>query len=57
MLRDWVCYLVVLRWPLRFFMRGGMASILPYAGTHAFTCTCRDKVALANRAARPKEGQ
>ncbi len=47
MIRDYVCYVAVLWWPLRFFMRGPMPALLPYAGNHAFTCTCWPKVADA----------
>jgi hypothetical protein len=48
MIRDYVCFVTVMWWPLRFFMRGGMQHILPYAGTHAYTCTCWPKVYAAN---------
>lgn len=44
MFRDWLCYLAALYWPYRFFMSAPHAAILPYAGTHAYTCTCWSKV-------------
>lgn len=47
MIRDYACWALVMIWPNRLFMRFGMAQLLPYAGTHAFTCTCRSKIAAA----------
>jgi hypothetical protein len=55
MFRDWLCYVIVLWWPLRFFMRGPMPLILPYAGTHAYTCTCWSKVRNAPPISRVDE--
>lgn len=48
MIRDYVCYVAVMWWPMWFFMRGGMQTILPYAGTHAYTCTCWPKIATSS---------
>lgn len=53
MVRDYICWLIIMVWPMRFFMRGPMPMILPYAGTHAYTCTCWSKIAQA-RPAQPQ---
>jgi hypothetical protein len=57
MFRDWLCYRIVLWWPNRFFMSAPHAAILPYAGTHAFTCTCWPKVRAAALRARASQEQ
>ena len=50
-----VCWFLVMHWPYRFFMCRAHAAVLPWAGTYAYTCTCRKgRAALAkSRGERP----
>lgn len=54
MIRDYICYIIVLHWPYRFFGSRPHLAILPYAGNHAFTCTCWSKIERMKRGKNSK---
>jgi len=44
---DYLGFVIALHWPHHFFASWPHLAVLPYAGSHAYTCTCWPKIAYA----------